>query len=206
MSFRKSITGRFIATIFLVLLISQSVGTAAFIMYIRATFMDELQSRMKHSATVMAGVGASWLRSNDFTQIDFFMDEIARDDAVTSVHMSDAQGKVFREKIKAEDADILSSNPFFYTRPLRVTVPVNADGAKIGEVSVHFTPMSINHRISSNLLLIMFYQGIVLLLLIFIVIYFFNRNIKKPVLLISKAIERITTGDLTVTVPDPGDN
>lgn len=206
MIFRKSITGRFITAIFLVLLISQSIGTAAFIMYIRTTFMDELQSRMKHSATVMGGVGGSSLLNFDFTNIDFVMDEIARDEAVTSVHMFDAQGKIFREKIKTEDADIVSANPFFYKNPLKVTVPVNSGGAKIGEVSVHFTPASINRSIASNLLLIMFYQGVVLLLLIFIMIYFFNRNIKKPVLLINKAIERITTGDLTVTVPDPGDN
>jgi methyl-accepting chemotaxis protein len=52
----------------------------------------------------------------------------------------------------------------------------------------------------------MLYQGGVLLFLIFVVVYFFNKNIKRPVSLINKAIEKITTGDLTVAVPDLGDN
>jgi methyl-accepting chemotaxis protein len=203
---RKSITARFITTVFLALLIAQAIGTTAFMTYIRATFMDELENRMKHSVAIMAGMGSFSVVNYDDTQIDHVMDEVARDQAVTSIHILDAQGKVVREKIKADDADITSINPFLYRKALKVGAPVNSGGVKIGEVAVHFSPRTVNVRIARSLLLIILYQGAVFIFLALGMGYFFARNIKEPVSRINEAIEKITSGDLTVQVPDPGEN
>jgi methyl-accepting chemotaxis protein len=203
---RKSITARFITTVFLALLIAQAIGTTAFMMYIRATFMDELENRMKHSVAIMAGMGSFSVVNYDDTQIDHVMEVVARDQAVTSIHILDAQGKVVREKIKADDADITSINPFLYRKALKIGAPVNSGGVKIGEVAVHFTPRTVNMRIARSLLLIILYQGAVFIFLALGMGYFFARNIKEPVSRINQAIEKITSGDLTVEVPDPGEN
>jgi len=206
MSFRKSISVKFIAAVFLVLLIAQTIGSVAFTLYIRNTLSAQLRNRMERSAAIMAGVSSFPLLSYDYTLIDTYLDEVAKDSEITSIHILDAQGKMVREKIKAEDAEIVSWNPFSFKQSFNVAVPVNSGASKIGEVSIHFTPASINKSILGNLLVVAMYQGAVLMLLGLVMIYLFNKNIKKPVLLINKAIERITTGDLTVTVPDPGDN
>lgn len=206
MSFRKSISVKFIAAVFLILLIAQTIGSVAFTLYIRNTLSAQLRNRMERSAAIMAGVSSFPLLSYDYTLIDTYLDEVAKDSEITSIHILDAQGKMVREKIKAEDAEIVSWNPFSFKQSFNVAVPVNSGASKIGEVSIHFTPASINKSILGNLLAVTMYQGAVLMLLGLVMIYLFNKNIKKPVLLINKAIERITTGDLTVTVPDPGDN
>jgi methyl-accepting chemotaxis protein len=206
MSYRKSISVKFIATVFLVLLIAQTIGSVAFTLYIRNTLSAQLKNRMERSAAIMAGVSSFPLLSFDYALIDTYMDEVAKDGEITSIHILDAQGKMVREKIKTEDAEIVSWNPFFLKKSFSVASPVISGAAKIGEVSIHFTPASINNSISGNLLVITLYQGVVLIFLGFLMTYLFNKNIKKPVLLINKAIEKITTGDLTVAVPDLGDN
>jgi len=206
MSYRKSISVKFIATVFLVLLIAQTIGSVVFTLYIRNTLFAELRNRMERSAAIMAGMSSFPLLSFDYALIDTYMDEVAKDGEISSIHILDAQGKMVREKIKSEDAEIISWNPFFLNKSFNVASPVISGAAKIGEVSIHFTPASINKSISGNLLLIMLYQGVVLIFLGLLMIYLFNKNIKKPVLLINKAIEKITTGDLTVAVPDLGDN
>ena len=206
MIFRKSITARFIATVFLVLFIAQSIGMVAFTMYIRSAFLGELETRMKRAAAIMADMSAYPILSYDFALIDTYLEEVARDEEITSIHIYDAQGKVIREKINAEDAQRVSFNPIFYKKSLEVTVPVISGSSKIGEVTVHFTPWSVNENISKNVLIIVLYQGIVLVCLGFVMSYLFNRNIKRPVSVIIDAIEKITTGDLTVSVPDLGEN
>lgn len=206
MSLRRSITVKFIATVFLVLLIAQSIGSVAFILYIRNTLSSQLKSRMERSASIVAGMSAFPLLSFDYTQLDSYLEVVAKDGEVTSIHLFDAQGKMVREMIKAEDADSATWNPFFFKKSFNIGVPVISGATKIGEVSIHFSPALINKSIADNLLVITLYQGFVLIFLVLVMIYLFNKHIKKPVLLINKAIEKITTGDLTVAMPDLGDN
>ncbi|MBI5635089.1 MAG: HAMP domain-containing protein [Nitrospirae bacterium] len=206
MMFRKSITSKFIATVFLVLLVAQTVGTVAFLLYIRASFLGEIQMRMKQAASIVAGGSAYPLLSYDFAQIDTYLDEIAKDEEIASIHIFDSQGKVAREKIKADAADITALNPFYYKKAMLVTTPINSGGTKIGEVVIHFTGMTVNDNIRKSMIIIIAYQGIALLLLGFFMIRFFNRNIKGPVQRINSVMGRITNGDLTVAIPDLGDN
>jgi len=206
MIFRKSITTQFIATVFAVLLIAQTIGTVLFLLYNRASFLEEIETRMKRSAAIVAGVSSYPLLSFDYGQIDTCLEEVAKDEEISSVHILDAQGKVARERIKAEDADIVTGNPFYFSKMMTVTVPVYSGNTKLGDVSIRFTGKSINDNIRESMIIIVAYHGITLVLLGFTMSYFFNRNVKKPVLQINSVMEKITNGDLTVVIPDLGDN
>ena len=206
MSFRKSLTAKFIATVFIVLFVVQCIGSVLFMVYMRTSLFADLQNRMSRSAAIAAGVSSFPLLNQDFTLVDTYMDEVVREEDITSMHILDARGKVVREKIKTADAAIISRNPLFYKNALAVTAPVKSGEMQIGEVSIHFSPQSINRSIARNLFVIIGYQGAVLALLGFVMVYLFNHNITLPVSRINRAIEKITTGDLTVVVPDPGDN
>ncbi|MDP2158258.1 MAG: methyl-accepting chemotaxis protein, partial [Nitrospirota bacterium] len=206
MIFRKSITAKFIATVFVVLLVAQSLGTIAFMLYIRSSFFDEVELRMKRIAAIVAGVSSYPLLSYDYSLIDTYLQEVAKDEEITSIHIFDNQGKVAREKINADSADISTLNPFYFKKTMLVTVPVNSGNSKIGDVVIHFSGKSINDKIQKSMIIIMFYQGIALVMLGFVMAYFFNKNIKRPVQEINSIIEKITNGDLTATIPDLGDN
>jgi len=206
MIFRKSITAKFIVLVFLVLFIAQSIGTVAFLLYIRSSFLEEIRTRMKMSAAIVAGVSAYPLLSYDYSLIDTYLEEVAKDEGITSIHIFDSKGKVVREKIKAEAADISSANPLHIRKSMTEKVQVKSGGAGIGEIVINYTGKSVNDRINKSIILISVYQGIALALIGFVVIYFFNRNIKRPVVKINAAIGKITTGDMTVAVPDLGDD
>jgi methyl-accepting chemotaxis protein len=206
MIFRKSITARFIATVCLVLLIAQSAGSVAFIFYTRNSLFNNLRNTMERHAAIMACMSANSLLSLDYTQIDGFMSEVAKDEEIISIRILDSQGKVIRERITAGDVDPATWNPFFYRKSLSVAVPVISGSSKIGDVTIHFSARTINENISKNFLVIMIYQGIVLLILGVIMAFFFDRHIRRPVSVINKALEKMTTGDLSVELPDFGEN
>ncbi|MBI5848648.1 MAG: methyl-accepting chemotaxis protein [Nitrospirae bacterium] len=206
MIFGKSITVKFVATVFVVLLAVQSVGTVAFMLYIRSSFLEEITMRMNRAASIMAGVSMAPLLSYDFALIDTYLDEVSRDEEITSIHIFDAQGKVAREKIKTDDAEISTLNPFYFKKAMVITAPVNSGNTKLGEVSLHFTGKTVNDNIGKSMLIIILYQGIALVMLGFVMIYFFQKNIKKPVHELNIVIEKITNGDLTAAIPDLGDN
>ena len=206
MIFRKSITTKFIATVFALLLIVQSLGTIAFLLYIRSSFFEELQTRMNNAALIMSGASSYPLMSYDFTQIDTFLEEVAKDEEITSIHIFDSKGKTVREKIKVGDAEIFSLNPFYFKKGMQVSAPVNSGSSKIGEVTIHFSGRSINDNIKKSMGIIMIVQGIALMTLGFFMVYFFQKNIKRPVQEINSTIAKITNGDLTATIPDLGDN
>ena len=206
MIFKKSITGKFIATVFIVLLAVQSVGSVAFMLYLRSSFLDEITMRMTRVASMLAGVSMAPLLSYDFALIDAYIDEVAKDEEINSIHILDAQGKVAREKIRTDDVDILTLNPFYFKKAMTITMPVNSGNTKLGEVVLHFTGKSVNDNIGKSMLIITLYQGFALMVLGFFMVYFFNRHIKRPVQEINSIIEKITNGDLTATIPDLGDD
>jgi len=206
MIFKRSITAKFIATVFVVLLLAQSIGTFAFMAYMRSSFIEDINSRMSRVAYILAGVSMAPLLSYDFAMIDTYIEEVAKDEDITSVHIQDGTGKAVREKIIADDNSLSSFNPVYITKSMTVSVPVMSGGGKIGEVVLHFSGRSVNDNIRKSLMLIIAYQLIALAILGVAMTYFFNRNIKGPVAQINYAIEKITAGDLTVEVPDLGDN
>lgn len=206
MIFRKSISASFIAAVFLVLLAAQSIGAIVFTLHIRSAFFEELQTRMTRAADIMASVAAYPLLSFDFALIDTYMEEVAKDEEITSIFIYNVQGKVVREKIKVEDSELASFNPFLYKKTLKSTVPVISGGAKIGEIAVHFSAKSVNENINKSIVIVLLFQILVLVLVGLVLAYLFNRNIKRPVSIINSAIEKITAGDLTAPVPDLGEH
>ena len=84
--------------------------------------------------------------------------------------------------------------------------PVMSAGQKIGEVVIEYNAFKINHDMSKSMIVISFYQLALLLCVAFVMMLLFRRNITNPVLSINRAIEKITSGDLSTPVPDIGEN
>ncbi len=205
MILNKSITTKFLAALFVILLVGQSLGALIMILYSRSALIDSLENRMKRESAIAAGVTAGPLLSYDYVLIDSCLEEIAKDEDITAIRVLDASGKVARERIKKLDNDS-SAASFFYKKDFSFRVPVMAAGAKIGEVVIDFTTKSINRHLSENVLTISLYQVIMLFAVGVIMMSLFNRNIKRPVSEVNKTIERITMGELSTEVPDLGEN
>jgi methyl-accepting chemotaxis protein len=205
MIFNKSITAKFLAALFVILLVGQSLGALIMILYSRSALIDSLENRMKRESSIAAGVTAGPLLSYDYALIDIYLEEIVKDEDITAIHVLDGGGKVVRERIKKLDNDSSAAN-FFYKKDLSVRVSVMAAGAKIGDVVIDFTTKSIHRHLFENVLTISLYQVIMLFAVGVIMMSLFNRNIKRPVFEVNRTIERITMGELSTKVPDLGEN
>jgi methyl-accepting chemotaxis protein len=206
MKYFKSMTGKFLFFVLIVLLISQSVGTIILFLNTKSTLHDTLIERMQTTASLLANVIALPLKNFNVDVIQPHLDEVIRDDDITSVHILDTKENLVRESIKAEDVIPETVNPFLIKKSDPVTIPIIAQGENLGYVRLDYTARSINEKIVRSMITISLYQGIVFILIGVIMIVFFNRNIKKPVDQINRAIEKITMGEMSAAVPDLGEN
>ncbi len=206
MTARKSITFKFIATVFVILLIGQAAGSVLLIMNVKSALFDSLQKRMNRAAAMTAGVSSGPILNNDYSLIDTYVDEIAKDEAISSVHITDSRGATIREKVKSDESDIKTVNPFLFRKAMSVKTPISAGGGALGEVIIDYNARAINESLSRSMIIIVLFQGIMLLLIGLGMVLLFNRNVKRPVLQINKTLEKITMGDLSADVPDLGEN
>lgn len=206
MILKKSITAKFISALFIIFLIGQIIGAVFLIMFIRSALFDSLEKRISRVAATTAGVSSGPLLSYDYALIDMFIEEVLKDDDITSVHILDSAGKVVKESNKAADRDISSINPLLFRKGMTLRVPVTAAGSKVGEVVIDYSAKSVNRTIKESMATISLYQVLVFLVIAVLIVFLFNRHVKKPVLEINKSIEKITMGDLTIEVPDLGEN
>ncbi|MDA8434068.1 MAG: HAMP domain-containing methyl-accepting chemotaxis protein [Nitrospiraceae bacterium] len=205
MIFRKSITAKFLAALFAILLIGQAIGAVIQIFYTRASLLDSLEVRIKREGSIAAGVSVAPLMNFDYTVLDTYLEEIMKDDDITSVHILGREGKIVNERAKAADSEN-SSLATFYTRSLSSRTAIVSSGTKIGEVLIDYSTKSINNALFENIVTISLYQLILLFSVGVIMMVLFNRNIKRPVSEINRAVEKITLGDLSTHVPDLGEN
>jgi methyl-accepting chemotaxis protein len=206
MTFKKSITAKFIAAVFAVLLAGQILGTVLFILTIRASLFDSLEVRIRKLSVLAAGVCAGPLLSHDYPLIETFLEDVTRDEEIISVHITDKAGNIMREKVKSEKISQEGMNPFFFMKTLSVKAPVIASGEKIGEITIEYSAFKINKDISRNMIVISLYQLVLLVVVSFVMMLLFRKNITNPIFSINRVIEKITSGDLSTPVPDLGEN
>ncbi|MDH4231030.1 MAG: methyl-accepting chemotaxis protein [Nitrospirota bacterium] len=206
MIFRKSITAKFIAAVFVVLLAGQILGTVLFVLNERTSLLNSLEERMRRISAIAAEVSAKPLLSSDYALIDALLDEIAGDKEITAVRILDGGGNVVRERVRTGDISLESMNPVLYKKVLKQKTPIIVSGEKIGEVVIDYTARKINEEMTGDVIVISLYQGALLFGVVFLMTVLFRRNVKNPVFAINKALERITAGDLSTPVPYTGEN
>jgi methyl-accepting chemotaxis protein len=205
MIFRKSITAKFLAALFVILLIGQAAGALIQIFSLRASLLESLENRISREGAIAAGVSAPPLMNGEYGLLDSPLEEIMKDGDIVSVHILDKEGKVVKEHVRAADTEN-SALTVFYNQDLSSRTPVYSAGAKIGEVVIDYATKSINGSLLENIVTISLYELIMLFSVGVIMMVLFNRNIKKPVSEINSAVEKITLGDLSAEVPDLGEN
>jgi hypothetical protein len=89
MIFNRSITAKFLAALFVILLIGQSLGALIMVFSTRSALFDSLENRMKREASIAAGVSKGPLQSLDYAPIDAYLEEIMRDEDITAIHILD---------------------------------------------------------------------------------------------------------------------
>jgi methyl-accepting chemotaxis protein len=206
MILKKSIMNRFIVSVFIVLLIGQSIGTFVIFIQTKAALLDSLETRIQRTAVMTADMSVKPILNNDYSLIDSFVAEIIRDEDISSIHIFDGTGKVLREVIKSEDEAYRTLNPFLDQTVKIVKMPIVSEGEKIGNVKIDYSPRSMNEKMTRSMIIIALFQCIMFVGVGIVLVILFGRSIKKPVLELNQAIEKITLGDITTDIPYLGDD
>jgi methyl-accepting chemotaxis protein len=202
----KSLNTRFLAALFVVLFIGQSIGSGIGFLYMRSALLESLQKRLRKAAAVTAEVITGPLLNYDYAPVDAYLDRMMKDEDILSVRVLDSEGKVLKEKVRKTDYEVSALNFFLFRKAMSLTVPVVAAGSKVGEIDVGYSARSINGDMSAGLFSISLYEIFMLLAVGVTMLFLFNRNIRKPVSEINGAIEKITAGKLSTRLPDLGDD
>lgn len=191
MSLRHSITAKFIAVLLLILVVGQGVGTFLYLQYNRSILVTALHERMQRTARESAGITAEPIMNYNFALIDAYLTELLKDKDLSAMQFIDKDGKVIREKRVSRGKG----------RIFTVTQPIMLASESIGKVTLDYTTTTIDDSMAHSLVLIPLYQGLLLVVVALVLIRLFNTSVKRPVMEINRAIDRITSGELLVNVP-----
>lgn len=191
MKIQNSITTRFISVLILILMVGQGVGTFLYLQYNRSSLVSALHERMQRTVRESAGVTAEPIMNYNFPLLDSFMTELLKDRDISAMQFTDKEGKVIKER-RATRAK---------GRVFTIGQPITLAEETIGKVTIEYTTTTIDESMARSMVLIPLYQGVLLVVVALVLIRLFNQAIKKPVMDINMAIDRITAGDLHVSVP-----
>lgn len=189
MGLRNSITAKFIVVLLVILVVGQGLGTFLYLQYNRSILTTALHERMQRTIRESAGITAEPILNYNFTLIDAYLEELLKDKDIAAMKFIDKEGKVIKEK------GISRKGSFTLDQPI---VLMNET---IGKVVIEYTTSTIDESMRRSLLLIPLYQGTLLVVLALVLIRLFNVSVKKPLMEINRAVDRITAGDLMVRVP-----
>ncbi|MEC4676487.1 MAG: HAMP domain-containing methyl-accepting chemotaxis protein [Nitrospirota bacterium] len=206
MIFRKSITAKFIVTLFILLLIGQTLGALMFLLHSKSVFYECLQMRIDTEATLLAGISSGPLKNGDYSSVLISMQELMKDMDIVGIEILDDRGNVVAEKTRKMDTGSNTVNLFLFEGTMTLKKNVVFAGGAIGEVIIRYTTASMNKNILKSIKMMPFYHGVMFLSVGVAFVFLFGRNIRKPVMEINSSIEKITKGDLTAEVPDLGEN
>jgi methyl-accepting chemotaxis protein len=196
MFWKKSLTIRFIATVLLVLVAGQGLGTFLFLAHSRTDLTTALHERMQRLARQSAGVMAEPILNYNLPVMDAYLGEALIDPDIVAMAILDAGGQIINERSVPRREDL---------HTFTVTSDIHLEDVALGQMRITYTTHSIDAAMDRNLLVIPAYQLAMLLAVAIILILMFNRHVKNPVARINRALSQITAGDLTVHLPTGAD-
>jgi hypothetical protein len=157
------------------------------------SLLGSLEERMRRTSANAAVACFPSLQSGDFTQIDAYLKEVVKDDEVTAVRLLDANGKVVREKLKADNG------PGSAVKSVSMKTPVVSSGEKVGEVAINYNAEKINQNIYKNAAVISVINWFFILIGLD---HLSSEEYYEPCLIHQQGHREDYTGDLTTPVPD----
>ncbi len=162
---------------------------------------------MERVADFMAFSSAEAIANRDAEGLSRNVEKLSSYDDVLSVRVLDSDGRVIGAKTFRT-----AREPRFRFNPLHVpvanvlSVPVVSGGSRIGTVELQYSAKKVNDAMSEMLTLPVVVEALVLLLVVTGIFLYLNISVGRPLGVLQERIRGITGGDLTVSIPDYGNN
>lgn len=210
MRIKNTLVTRFTIIILLILVIGQGILYTWLLLYQKSYMENRLRDEVMAIATHVANMASA--RVSDYKTLDQFLEALLEGGLVFSVKVTDKDGRIIAKKsapMSSGATETKGLSPFFifYIPGVNMlSVPLTTDAKDGGAVEVVYSGQSVNELMKRFLVIPPLMQFITFFVVIYAIIIFFRKRVSSPVENINKALERITAGDLTVEVPEGGDN
>ncbi|HET6516133.1 MAG TPA: methyl-accepting chemotaxis protein [Thermodesulfovibrionales bacterium] len=206
MKIRGSVAPRFIFVVLMVLVVGQSSLWTWFLYWQKTNYAVALENKVSATGNLLATFSKSAIMSNNYSHLDQYIDAIARDGDMISIRVTDKRGNVLREKQGQRETRGIYFNPFYIPWSSSFRSPIGGGGESYGDVEIIYSGRKLNEYMKKLLTIWPVAQIVVFACVICAIYLSFQEAVGRPVQEINETLARVTSGDLTVTVPELGDN
>jgi len=186
-----TITRKFLVSIFLVMFLVSVALVVTLGMNQKAALMLQLEAKGKNTSQFLAAISAEPIMSYNFTYLEGYVKDIARDREVFSAVVQDKTGSPLT-KIGNEQAE--------KTDLIEFSSPVKQGDEQIGTVRILFTKKYINEATRRAQVIILASCFGSVIIISFVVYLLFNKIIVKPLETLKISMGKMASGDLDLSV------
>lgn len=186
-SYSRSLSRSFVIRLIVILLLGQCIALAWSLFTNEKIQKADIQEKIALSGKQLASLAVVSRTTFDFTYLGQLIDELIKDDDILRITYIDKGMVVIDRKETAQEGDILI-----------LEVPV-VDGAdQVGKIIFEYTDYRVVRNVMHQGIISVALMAVLFTILAVFVYYFFDRDIGSKINDISRSIEQMTKGDLTV--------
>lgn len=189
---QHSLSRRFIISVVLILLVSQSVLITWAYTQEKESLEESLQQKLRVVARLMVNAGVKGLTEFDVTYFGLLTDEMLKDEDFVAVNLIDDTGIVVVDRKKQ-----------FKGTPLKSLFPVKQGDATIGKLQISYTTDRIAQLLFQRMISKIAFQGAILFIIALVIFLYFKRKVVGRIKVMEEALGQMTSGNLLVRINDP---
>lgn len=198
---KNSIAVSFTLIIIFIFILGQGPLWLWFLFTQRDVYGEMLNERAQVTARMISSVAGDYLAKGDLPPLKKTIEKIAQDEIILSIKIYDSEGGLVASTVSSLEERV-TSYPLYIPWRNVTRSKITSDGIKVGEVEVFYSGAKVNNAMFWLLSIPPIAQGFVFVLVVFSIFLFTYLRVGRPIGILSECLERITSGDLTVEIPE----
>jgi methyl-accepting chemotaxis protein len=197
----------FMGIVLAILAGGQAVLGIWFVFDQRSLHREIMMGKAGMAASFLSNVYADAMKKGDYDAMMKYARDISHDEDIISIKALGDDGALLMQlDFSGERPARWAWNPFSLPWKNTVTEPVLSGGLSIGSIELVYSGNSANEALLSLMYKPAIAQTLIFALVIYAVYFFFQKKVGGPIHVIRDRMEKVTDGDLTVQIPDMGEN
>ncbi len=194
----RSLANQFFIRLLIIFIICQA-GTVFFMLSLRESLVESLNSKMTSLSALMADVSAKPVLDNNKVLLDTYIENFHKDKDIFSITILDNKGSIIAEETK-DVQETSRINPFAVKPFLESETPLFSGKQKTGKLVLQVSTRDINDEISVWLIYAVSFVGFLLVGIAILLGSFYKINIKKPIADLTVGVSRAAEGDFSIKI------
>jgi methyl-accepting chemotaxis protein len=201
---RGSIAVTLTLTVIAIFITVQSILWAGFLVSQKTLFAKKLAGKAEEITSLVAKVSSRSIREGRATDLKLYLDEVVDGEDIINVKVIDSSGSLIAHADGMFKEQGLNLWPFYMKWSDMIIKPVVINGEVAGKVVLTYSGKSVNDDMLYLLLVPPLWQALVFIVIIVLIFVYISKYIGRPIDIIKGGMTKITSGDLTVDIPDMG--